>query len=105
MKCILCFLLRRTFNTIAGDGRYATAREVLGTGLHTIQGFYAHSNWVELGNSAPPNLVFEQFLPSELAGPTDDTCDSNGLITNLLTSGYFHYNVNKQAESISGFHN
>jgi MYXO-CTERM domain-containing protein len=30
-----------------------TAREALGQALHTIQDFYSHSNWIELGNSAP----------------------------------------------------
>lgn len=39
----------------AGD--VAGARTSLGSALHTVQDFYSHSNWVELGNSAPnPDL-------------------------------------------------
>ena len=35
------------------------ARILLGSALHTIQDFYSHSNWVELGNTAPhPHLGF-----------------------------------------------
>ncbi len=79
---------------MANDGSYDTARRHLGESLHTIQKFFAHSNWVELNRGNPnailPNLVFDPFFPNVLAGPTDDTCASNGgLITTLLTSGYF----------------
>jgi hypothetical protein len=31
----------------------AGGRSSLGSALHTVQDFYAHSNWVELGNGAP----------------------------------------------------
>jgi len=36
-----------------GQGKGEEAREALGKALHTIQDFYSHSNWVELGNSGP----------------------------------------------------
>jgi von Willebrand factor A domain-containing protein 7 len=34
---------------LAGDG--SGARQFLGQALHTVQDFYSHSNWIEMGNS------------------------------------------------------
>lgn len=31
-------------------GKYADARRQLGISLHTLQDFYSHSNWIEMGN-------------------------------------------------------
>jgi uncharacterized repeat protein (TIGR01451 family) len=53
------------------------SREALGTSLHTIQDFYAHSNWVERGmiNTNPvlgrPN---QNFDPSSIAASNEATC-------------------------------
>jgi hypothetical protein len=82
------------------------ARIQLGSALHTIQDFYSHSNWVELGNTVPhPGLGRPGNALNRLP-PTTKTCklctrvgtgrflqacrncDSN-LITNGLTSGYY----------------
>lgn len=49
------------------DGRQA--RENIGQALHTIQDFYAHSNWAELGQTAVAN--------SGNTGPTTGTCAAN----------------------------
>ncbi|XP_077460411.1 von Willebrand factor A domain-containing protein 7-like isoform X2 [Stigmatopora argus] len=83
-------------------GRFETARVTLGRILHTLQDFYSHSNWVELGNTAPYNVLIFPDQPLEnLAGrniPTcrdcdGDNCDNNilpnVLENRLLTSGYF----------------
>ncbi|HEV2991544.1 MAG TPA: hypothetical protein VG759_24120 [Candidatus Angelobacter sp.] len=76
------------------------ARTVLGIALHTIQDFYSHSNWIELGNTAP-NPFLGRGTPLSFAGPTDKTCInclpsisvcldcSFNLITGQLTSGYY----------------
>ncbi|XP_061625320.1 von Willebrand factor A domain-containing protein 7-like [Phyllopteryx taeniolatus] len=75
----------------------------LGALLHTLQDFYSHSNWVELGNTAPYNVLITPNQPLEnLAGtdiPTCRNCDEeicddnilpNVLEDRLLTSGYFN---------------
>lgn len=75
------------------------ARDNLGSALHTIQDFYSHSNWVELGNSsAHPGVGRPGALA--FAGPTTPTCsgftdtgltcaNSSNLVGSLLTSGYY----------------
>jgi hypothetical protein len=96
-------------NVIAAlkDGNGEAAREFLGAALHTLQDFYSHSNWVELGNS-DINLdlgkegrrlslvTFGQQTCSEcgfggvdrlLRGCHDCTTNTDGF--NLLTSGYY----------------
>ncbi|XP_072772562.1 von Willebrand factor A domain-containing protein 7-like [Nerophis lumbriciformis] len=83
-------------------GNFITARSVLGEVLHTLQDFYSHSNWVELGNTAPYDALITPALPlGNLAGPTVPTCTNciSGDCTDnilpavlndgLLTSGYF----------------
>ena len=78
------------------------ARTILGVSLHTIQDFYSHSNWVELGNSGP-NPSLGRGDPIPFAGPGVKTCInclpsilpsacldcSFNLITSQLTSGYY----------------
>ncbi|MGB8509730.1 MAG: HET-C-related protein, partial [Pyrinomonadaceae bacterium] len=68
------------------------ARELLGQALHTLQDFYAHSNWVELGNTG----INTNLGRNEIADPaaTLQACpsDPNTLGPNGgggLTSGYY----------------
>jgi hypothetical protein len=78
------------------------ARIALGSALHTIQDFYSHTNWVELGHRVPhpglgrPGNALDR-LPATAATCRDCTdpcftcfvdCSMN-LITNALTSGYY----------------
>ncbi|XP_066534386.1 uncharacterized protein [Hoplias malabaricus] len=80
---------------------YETAREKLGEILHTVQDFYSHSNWIELGNTRPysnlikPNTKIENIADSE----TCRSCVGNDCSNNILgyiitekklTSGYFN---------------
>jgi hypothetical protein len=84
--------------------RFLEARRRLGRTLHTLQDFYAHSNWVELGHED-----LYQYAPLVLAGvryagPGDAVCRSDGAALlgtarypgsvganeKLLTSGYFY---------------
>lgn len=80
----------------------ASARFHLGSALHTIQDFYAHSNWVDSGNSAPnPQLGVEGATITGIAPMPFVTCIdciprildcpdcSINLATGLLTSGYY----------------
>ncbi|XP_077574936.1 von Willebrand factor A domain-containing protein 7-like [Stigmatopora nigra] len=84
-------------------GRITIARVTLGAILHTLQDFYSHSNWVELGNTAPYSVLISPDQPLEnLAGPNTPTCRNcegdncdNNILPNvlenrLLTSGYFN---------------
>ncbi len=70
----------------------ASARKDLGGALHTLQDFYAHSNWVELGNGSIDSRLGRSTyggLPLSVA-----TCPANsgtlgGSGLTSLTSGYF----------------
>lgn len=79
------------------------ARKELGSALHTIQDFYSHSNWVELGNLAPhpglgrpghainrlpPNVPTCKDCTGWVPPPLCVDCSAN-LITDSLTSGYY----------------
>ncbi|KAM4585496.1 von Willebrand factor A domain-containing protein 7 isoform 1-T2 [Odontesthes bonariensis] len=80
---------------------FKAARETLGRVLHTLQDFYSHSNWVELGNKEPYRNLIRQDLPLEnLADKNTATCGDcasgtcpnqilpNILRNKILTSGY-----------------
>ncbi|XP_049576222.1 von Willebrand factor A domain-containing protein 7-like isoform X2 [Syngnathus scovelli] len=73
------------------QSNFIAGRKTLGQLCHTLQDFYSHSNWVELGNTDPYNALINPDQPFEnLAG---ENCDNN-LLPNvlkkrLLTSGYF----------------
>uniref|UniRef100_A0A8B9LLZ3 von Willebrand factor A domain-containing protein 7-like n=1 Tax=Astyanax mexicanus TaxID=7994 RepID=A0A8B9LLZ3_ASTMX len=83
------------------SGNFQAARETLGRALHTLQDFYSHSNWVELGNKKPyPNLIRPDLTISNIADVNTPTCSdcasgtcSNPLLPAILnekklTSGY-----------------
>ncbi|XP_015251674.1 PREDICTED: von Willebrand factor A domain-containing protein 7-like [Cyprinodon variegatus] len=84
-----------------GKENFKAARETLGRVLHTLQDFYSHSNWVELGNTEPYINLIRPDLPLEnLADVNTPTCSdcssgtcSNQILSNILkekklTSGY-----------------
>nr|XP_055060965.1 von Willebrand factor A domain-containing protein 7-like [Misgurnus anguillicaudatus] len=84
------------------EGNYISAQKSLGTVTHTLQDFYSHSNWIELGYTAPYSTLLKPNEPlSNIAGSTtatckscvDDNCTDNILPEILqqktLTSGYF----------------
>ncbi len=81
----------------------ATARKHLGSALHTIQDFYSHSNWIELGNGGPHPGVGVPGGAIPAAGPGERTCNLclppipgdtcvlclANLTGSSLTSGYY----------------
>ncbi|XP_078734821.1 von Willebrand factor A domain-containing protein 7-like [Lampetra fluviatilis] len=78
---------------------YSMARKLTGRILHTLQDFYSHSNWIEMGNTEPKNDIFD-FSAAEVAGPDVPTCTNCGSTcsgnirpeinaNHLLTSGYY----------------
>ncbi|KAM7010246.1 von Willebrand factor A domain-containing protein 7-like [Tautogolabrus adspersus] len=80
---------------------FQASRETLGRVLHTLQDFYSHSNWVELGYTEPyinlirPDLPLENLADVDTATCSDcasGTCP-NPILPNILkdkklTSGY-----------------
>lgn len=85
-------LRKKVITTITTTASGAEARADLGGALHTLQDFYAHSNWVELGQSAiNKNLGRKTFSKP---GDNIATCPNapdvlNGEGLKQLTSGYF----------------
>ena len=84
--------------------KFEHARQLVGQYLHTLQDFYSHSNWVELGNLVPTydsltnggNSIPSEFIakpneptciPCKVATEQNNNCD-NKLITQKITSGY-----------------
>ena len=57
-------------NSGSGD----SARHALGKALHTIQDFYSHSNWVELGNRLPHPGLGRVGNWIDFAGVSERTC-------------------------------
>ncbi|MCC6455575.1 MAG: cadherin-like domain-containing protein [Caldilineaceae bacterium] len=78
----------------------AAARQKLGTALHTLQDFYAHSNWVEtsddinydLGSKTMSNPGGTAFCPNDI-----NVIEAPG-----LTSGYFDLTWLSAVEAIGG---
>ncbi|XP_031415803.1 von Willebrand factor A domain-containing protein 7 [Clupea harengus] len=83
-------------------GSFVSARISLGAACHTLQDFYSHSNWIEIGNTVPfSNLIRADTPLDNLAGPDRATCRnctggncSDNLLPEILqekklTSGYF----------------
>jgi hypothetical protein len=93
------FVRNNQINTVAGDGKYSTARGLLGKSLHSIQKFYSHSNWIEIGNTETVNFLDGNIGP--VADNLTSTCDPDLcvdgdceiIVDEFLTSGYFHLNV------------
>ena len=74
------------------------ARKELGGALHTLQDFYSHSNWIELGHTSPHPEIGKPGPISNVAPPGTNTCIDaptlsvcfkDNLTTSFLTSGYF----------------
>ena len=91
---------------LAGD-KLQHARNLAGRALHTLQDFYSRSNWIELGNSGPFDVLAKPGSDiseaTVIAGATEATCKNclseggpndsqdncaKNLITWKLTSGY-----------------
>ena len=53
-------------------------RELLGQLLHTLQDFYSHSNWVEMGNTDINDLIGVNETVGSVAAPDQATCSNDG---------------------------
>ncbi|KAK2852310.1 hypothetical protein Q7C36_007511 [Tachysurus vachellii] len=94
--------------------RYEAARERLGKILHTLQDFYSHSNWIEMGKRKPysilikPNTPIDNIADSETCRKcTESICRGNILEDVIkkqkLTSAYFGWSKPKGKCSHGGF--
>ncbi|CAF2629525.1 unnamed protein product [Rotaria sp. Silwood2] len=54
------------------------ARQSLGRLLHTLQDFYSHSNWIEMGKTNINNLIGVKENIGSVAGQNQATCANNG---------------------------
>ncbi|XP_051258148.1 von Willebrand factor A domain-containing protein 7 [Dicentrarchus labrax] len=81
---------------------FEAARQQLGEILHSLQDFYSHSNWVEMGNKLPnSNLIKSNANIGNIAAEGRATCRNcdgddcrNNILEDILrekilTSGYF----------------
>ncbi|XP_055004640.1 von Willebrand factor A domain-containing protein 7-like [Boleophthalmus pectinirostris] len=100
-RAIITELLQSVKASIKQEN-YDAARQKLGEMLHPLQDFYSHSNWVEIGNTAPnANLIRLDTSIGNIAAPTRATCRNcngddckNNILEDIieekvLTSGYF----------------
>jgi len=79
------------------------AWSALGQGLHSLQDFYSHSNWIEMGNNAP----FASLGVEQVPNPPKDSqpcpvdpgvLDLSGDGGSVLTTGYFEFNPAEHCE-------
>ena len=68
---------------------YLPARLYVGQLLHTLQDFYSHSNWIEMGNSAPYSVlgVPELEIPSDKIAPREMTTCSDCTVAEEIPEG------------------
>ena len=69
--------------------RVTNSRAILGRALHTLQDFYAHTNWVERHTLTPTEInshLGNAIVPSP---PEGTECNSSALQATPLTSGWF----------------
>jgi hypothetical protein len=65
-------------NTIDPNNDLTNARDLLGQLLHTLQDFYSHSNWVEMGKTDINELIGFNETIGTIARPDQATCTNNG---------------------------
>jgi hypothetical protein len=99
---------KANITSLVKDNNGPAAQDALGTALHTLQDFYAHSNWVELGNTDIFSAITNADATLVWAGPEEVTCvnctaprageetwrgchncDTNTAGFTSLTSGYY----------------
>ena len=92
----------RAAQTSLKHEEWSQARLAIGTLLHSLQDFYSHTNWIELGMGQPnQDLATGRSLGSMMNKTTracrscskmDKKCIANNLILHQeLTSGYFSF--------------
>jgi hypothetical protein len=97
-RTIMAWAVRREGRrSRAGRGRspeIESARVLLGRALHSVADFYAHTNWVDIGNTGPNADFGRRPIPRPVASAGEQTCDASGATLvaaglTKLTSGYY----------------
>ncbi|XP_035687499.1 von Willebrand factor A domain-containing protein 7-like [Branchiostoma floridae] len=98
--------LRTGVLTAIEEGEYEAARELTGQLFHTLQDFYSHSNWVEMGNTGPNlNLAVPGADIGPVAGPQMETCvDCSKSFLWYTCEGNIIDSVNEQGLLTSGYY-
>ena len=79
MITLIFNLFRSVVNDTRTIGKDLTdTRELLGQLLHTLQDFYSHSNWVEMGKTDVNDLIGVSETIGLVAGLTQATCTDIG---------------------------
>ena len=84
---------------------YELARMEIGQMLHTLQDFYSHSNWIEIGNTSPYTVLGDESSePENIASPTRETCTdcTQGdkiLMVGLFGGADYHYECSDNIRS------
>ena len=72
-------------DVINPNGDLEKARGRIGDLLHTLQDFYSHSNWIEMGKKEINSRIGLDENIGPIAGLNQATCSSNGC-TKIQTS-------------------
>ncbi|XP_066275377.1 von Willebrand factor A domain-containing protein 7-like [Branchiostoma lanceolatum] len=98
--------LRTGVLTAIEEGEYEAARELTGQLFHTLQDFYSHSNWVEMGNTGPNlNLAVPGADIGPVADPQTQTCvDCSKSLLWYQCEGNIIDSVNQQGLLTSGYY-
>lgn len=73
------------------------ARARIGDLLHTLQDFYSHSNWIEMGQKEINQRIGIEENIGRVAAPNQATCSSDGcqkLKSKCVRSETFHLQEN-----------
>ncbi|CAF3700774.1 unnamed protein product [Rotaria sp. Silwood1] len=65
-------------NTLDDSEDLTNVRQLLGQSLHTLQDFYSHSNWVEMGKTDINELIGINEIIGTVAQPDQSTCTNDG---------------------------
>ncbi|CAF4786367.1 unnamed protein product [Rotaria sp. Silwood1] len=72
-------LKQKILNDVRDTNKDLTnARELLGKLLHTLQDFYSHSNWIEMGKTTINDRIGVNESIGSIADPNQPTCTSDG---------------------------
>lgn len=93
-------------------GNYEFARSQTGRMLHTLQDFYSHSNWVEMGKTTPFTVLGQNDKnPENVAAKITRTCTNceknlliyqctNNIVVDQLTTGYYGGDIDETGNVI-----
>lgn len=76
MIFFLLIVINQTRDKNTDDLTYA--RELLGQLFHTLQDFYSHSNWIEMGKTDINELIGFNETIGTIAQPNQATCTNDG---------------------------